>query len=308
MIWKDCGSVSLLLLALIPPVSVGAGSPPIGTIAGSLNASLSGEPIRPDTLVFSGDHLRVEDGAAVVALGQGGRLVLGRETEISFLRPARELEVFLEHGSVSMYQPGTGGSLCFRLGALLIRPLPGFKTLGDVALLDGMVVVRAKEGALRVQGAGPALDIPPGRTITLSLRGGRAPQGAPSAGAGVPPKQGGMSSLSQWVSLGVGTLGAVLGAVGVSHANSATDTANRALSTANSASSIASSATQAATAASAAAAAAAQAAQAATAAADAAAATATLAANVVGCDLNRLANSEGLPSPYTPFKGLSCGP
>lgn len=309
MIWKDCGPrVSLLLLVLTLPVSMRAGSSPLGTIAGSVNASLGGESVRPDTLVFSGDQLRVEDGAAVVALGDGGRLVLGRETEISFLRRAKQLEVLLEHGSVSMYYPGTSEPLCVQMGALLIRPLEGFKTLGDIALLDGMVVVTAKHGALKVEGAGPALRVREGHTITVSLKTARAPQGAPSAGAGAPPKQGGTSSLIQWVTIGAGAAGAILGTLGLSHANSANDTANGAVSAANSASSVANSALQTATSATAAATAASQAATAATAAALAAATTAIQAANVVGCDLNHFANSLGQPSPYTPFRGSSCGP
>ncbi len=309
MIWKDCGTrVSLLMLAFLLAISVRAGSLPLGTIAGSVNASVGGEPIRPDTLVFSGDRLRVDDGAAVVALGQGGRLVLGRETEASFLRGAKELEVLLEHGSISVYHPGYSNPFRVRVGTWSVKALGGFKTMGDVALLDGMVVVTTKEGALKVEGAGRALDLRQGRTITLSLRTLRTPQGAPSAGAGAPPKQGGTSSLSQWVGVGAGAAGAIFGALAVSHANSANDTANRALSASNSASSIANSALQAATAATAAATAATQAAQAASALAVAAATTATLAANVVGCDLNRFANSQGQPSPYTPLKGLSCGP
>ena len=248
MIRKHCGlHVSLLMLAFLLAISVRAGSLPLGTIAGSVNASVGGEPIRPDTLVFSGDRLRVDDGAAVVALGQGGRLALGRETEASFLRGAKELEVVLERGSMSIYSPGFSDPLHVRLGTLSIRPLEGFKTLGDVALLGGMVVVTTKEGALKVEGAGRALDIGQGRTVTLSLKTARTPQGAPSAGAGAPPKQGGTSSLSQWVSVGAGAAGAIFGALALSHANSANDTANRALSASNSASSTANSALQAAT-------------------------------------------------------------
>ncbi len=295
MIRKHCGlHVSWLMLAFLLAISVRAGSLPLGTIAGSVNASVGGEPIRPDTLVFSGDRLRVDDGAAVVALGQGGRLVLGRETEASFLRGAKELEVLLEHGSVSMYHPGYSDPFRVRVGTWSVKALDGFKTMGDVALLNGMVVVRTKEGALKVEGGGRALDLRQGQTITLPLKTARSPQGAPSAGAGAPPKQAGTSSLSQWVSVGTGAAGAIFGALALSHANSANDTANRALSASNSASSTANSALQAA--------------QAASALAVAAATTATLAANVVGCDLNRFANSQGQPSPYTPLKGLSCRP
>jgi hypothetical protein len=309
MTWKDwCRHVSSLQIALVLAVSARAGSPAVGSIAGSVNASLNGEPIRPDTLVFHGDRLRVEDGAVVAALGQGGRLVFGRDTQASFLRGARGIDVVLASGNVSIYAPSSGNPLRVRLCLLSIRPLAGFETLGDVAAVNGLAVVTAKKGALEVQGAGPALDVREGHTITLPLKTARVPQGAPSAGAGAPPKQGGTSSLSQWLGIGAGAGGAVLGALGLSHANGASDTANRALSASSAASSTATSALQAAEGATAAAAAAANAATAATAVAVEAAITARLAANAVGCDLNRFANSMGQPSPYTPFPGLSCGP
>jgi hypothetical protein len=295
-------------MALVVAVSARAGSPAVGSIAGSVNASLNGEPIRPDTLVFNGDRLRVEDGAVVAALGQGGRLMFGRDTEASFLRSAREIEVVLGSGSVSIYASSSHDPMRLRLCLLSIKPLAGFETLGDVAAVNGLAVVTAKKGTLEVQGVGPALDVREGHTVTLSLRTARVPQGAPSAGAGAPPKQGGTSSLSQWLAIGAGAAGAVLGTLGLSHANGASDTANRALSASSSASSTASSALQAAEGAAAAATAAADAAAAATAAAIEAAITARLSANAVGCDLNRFANSMGQPSPYTPFPGLSCGP
>lgn len=295
------------LVVTIIPLQLLGGAAAIGTIAGSLNATLGGAAIQPNKTLFSGDTLRVGDGAAVVATEQGSRVVLGRESAAEFLKGMGEVVVVLQQGNVSMYHPGSAGPLRVRLGACSVAPAKGFSTLGDVAMINGVAVVTAKQGALRVEKDGAAVLVGQGKTLTLSIKAGRAPQGAPSAGAGTPTQVGGGSGKTMtWVGVGVGATGVVLGAIGISHGNSASNTANKALSTATTALSTANSAAtaaeSAATAAASASASALQAAQAAALAAE----TGLLAANAVGCDLNTFANSEGKPSPYTPFKGFAC--
>ena len=92
--------------------------------------------------------------------------------------------------------------------------------------------------------------------------------------------------------LGVGTLGAVVSFVGLSRANDASDSAATANRTAAAAAD--------------AAAAAAKAAASATNLASAILQTSLAETNVVGCELNALANSEGKASPYTPPSGFTC--
>ena len=200
-------------------------------------------------------------------------------------------------------------------------PLRGFNTLGDVATVNGVAVVTSKEGILRLERNGSAVEVRKGQTVSVSTKVTRAPQGAPSAGAGVPPPQHtGGSSLLLWAGVGAGVLGATFGIIGYSNGNSASSTANQALTASSAAASAAAGATTIAQAAASdavaasteaqAAASAALAAGAAAQAAGAAAVEAALigetAANIVGCDLNRYANSQGQPSPYTPFTGFTC--
>src|SRR3972149_182984 len=83
-------SLLLLVLAMVTSVPALAGSAGIGSVAGSLNATIGGEALLPNTTIFSGDSLAVKDGAAVVALGSGSRMVFGRETVAAFLREAGE--------------------------------------------------------------------------------------------------------------------------------------------------------------------------------------------------------------------------
>ncbi|HUX09409.1 MAG TPA: hypothetical protein VMW51_02125, partial [Terriglobia bacterium] len=60
--------VAMIGIGLMPVL---AGSAAVGSVAGSRNATLSGEALVPNTTVFSGDNLQVRDGVAVVALDQG---------------------------------------------------------------------------------------------------------------------------------------------------------------------------------------------------------------------------------------------
>jgi trimeric autotransporter adhesin len=325
--------VSRVLLAavffgmLTPPHAFG-GSAAIGAIAGSRDATVGGEAVQPNTVVFSGDTLRVADGAAVVAMNTGSRVVLGQRTAASFLKGSDEVVVVLEQGNVSMYHPGSAEPLRLRLGGLSVGPAKGFNTLGDVAMLNGMAVVTAKEGMLRLERNGSAIEVSKGRTISVPVKVTRAPQGAPSAAAGPPPQRaGGSSSLLPWIGVAAGATGAILGGVGISNGNNASNKANNALaassaaaSTATGAATAAQTATTTAQAATSAAVAATSAAVAATSvaidagaaaqAAGSAAVEAALigeaAANIVGCDLNRFANSQDEPSPYTPFTGFTC--
>src|SRR2546426_1506071 len=271
-----------------------AGSAVIGSVAGSRNATLGGEPLLPSAVVFSGDSLKVGDGATVIALSQGSRLVFGRETQASFLRDGNAVAVLLGQGSVSLYHPEGGAELRVKVNGLSIEPARGFKTLGEVAMLDGAVVVTSKEGLLRVEGNGSPVEVAKGRTILIAPKAARAPapQGAPAGGG---PGGGGSTQIISAAALGVGAMGAVVGFVSLSRSNDARDSAKTANTTAD-----------------AAAGAAAAAANAASAATNLASAAATLAAlsleetNLVGCELNKLANSEGKPSPYTPPSGSSC--
>src|SRR5437773_8662343 len=283
--------VLLLGLASIPAF---AGSAVVGSVAGSMNATLGGQPLLPNSVIFSGDSLKGRDGATVIALASGSRLVFGRETEARFLREGNEVTVLLGEGNVSVYHPEGSAEVRVNANNVSIAPAPGFKTLGEVAMLDGAVVVTSKEGSLRVEGNGSPVEVAKGRTILIEPKAARAPapQGAPAGGGPAGP---GSATIISAAALGVGAMGAVVGFVSLSRSNDARDSAKTANTTA--------------TAAAEAAKAAADAAAAATNLASAAAAVAAAAlqeTNIVGCDLNKFANSDGKPSPYTPPSGLTC--
>lgn len=222
----------LLVAAIAGVLPMYAGSAVIGSVAGSKNATVGGQALLPNTTLFSGDNLQVKDGVAVVAMGQGSRMVFGRETVASFLRDSNEVTVLLGQGNVSMFHPAEGSALRVKVGQISVAPAKGFVTEGDVAMLNGVMTVTAKEGTLRVEGNGPATEVTKGKTIKINVKGAAGPQagGAPAAGTPV-------STFTPSMIVGIAGAGAAGGALGLaaaarSKADDAESAANNAAATA----------------------------------------------------------------------------
>lgn len=224
------GMMLVVALAVVPAFG---GSAVVGSVAGSLNATLGGQALIPNTTIFSGDSLQVKDGAAVVAVGRGSRLVFGRETVASFLREASEVTVLLGQGNVSLYQGQAGVNVRVKAGTVTVAPTGEFKTLGEIAMVNGAVVVTAKEGKLRVEGNGPAVEVVKGKTLTVSAKAARSPQGG-AAGAGAGSGSAGMSTSTalQIGSVAAGGTSTVMSGVAISRAGDARDAASAANATA----------------------------------------------------------------------------
>ena len=266
--------LGLILLGLVAAVPAFAGSAVVGSVAGSMNATVGGQALLPNTTLFSGDRLQVGDGVAVVALGSASRMVFGRDTVASFLRDSNEVTVVLGQGNVSVFHDVNGMAVRVKIGDVSVVPVSGFKTLGEVATLNGAVVVTAKDGMLRVDNNGQVINVAKGKTITV------APQvKAPKGGAG----GGGDSSWVPYATLGAAGVAAVMAGVDISKADTANSNAVSAISAANAATSAANAATSAANA-------------------------AISTANAVGCALDFIVNPKGIIglSPYIPLSGMPC--
>jgi len=286
MLSKHCilrFALCLILLGLVTAVPAFAGSAVVGSVAGSMNATVCGQTLLPNTTLFSGDSLQVKDGMAVVALGSASRIVFGRDTVASFLGDSNEVTVLLGQGNVSVFHDVAGMPVRMKIGNVSVVPVSGFKTLGEVAMLNGAIVVSAREGTLRVEGNGPAVNVAKGKTITV-VPAANAPQG----GGGKPPGGGHCCGGASWVTyaaLAAAGGGIIVGAIAISRADDAKNSANSAAS---------------------AAAADSAAAAAAISAANSAASAAAASANSIGCALNVLAGEQNEPSPYTPPTGEKC--
>jgi hypothetical protein len=243
----------VFLLGVVAPAL--AGSAAIGSVAGSMNASIGGQSLLPNTTIFSGDSVQVKDGVAIIAVGNNSRAIFGRNTVASFLRdPDNEITVLLSQGNVSVIHPNQGTPMRVKAGDVTIAPGVGFKTLGEIAMLNGSVVVTAKEGTLQVDGHGVSRSVAKGQTIVVS------PKTADNDRRGACCGGGGNTAL-EIAAVGAGGAAAVLAGVAMSRAGNANTNAQAATAAANAATSAANAANSTAAAAAAAAASAAAAAQ-----------------------------------------------
>ncbi|MGH9449897.1 MAG: hypothetical protein ACRD11_05070 [Terriglobia bacterium] len=280
MSMKSRITLFLLLLGIVGAAPIFAGSAAIGTVAGSLNATVSGQALLPNSTVFNGDQLQVKDGAAVIALTNGSRMTLGSQTQAQFLQEPDGVAVALAKGNVSMFHPAKGSNLAVNVEKYSVTPGKGYKTVGEVAMLNGAVVVTTKEGNLQVTGNGRTVDVAQGKTITLLPKNAAMPQ------TGTSQKLVSGNTGLEAATLAAAGVGAILAGVGMSRAGSARDAANAANTQAAAATSAATAATSAANA------------------ATSAATAAGNAANAAGCALN--SSSDSGPSPYTPPAGMNC--
>jgi hypothetical protein len=175
-----------VLLAAVIAVPMYAGSAVVGSVAGSKDATIGGQALLPSATLFSGDSLQVKDGVAVIAMGQGSRMVFGRQTQASFLREGDGVTVMLGGGNVLMYHPEAGVGMKVKAGTVTVSPEAGNASQGEIAMLNGAVVVTSKEGTLKVEGNGPAQQVAKGKTVTVKAKAAAAPQAGGAASAGAP--------------------------------------------------------------------------------------------------------------------------
>jgi ferric-dicitrate binding protein FerR (iron transport regulator) len=163
-------SLRLVLAATLACVPALAGSAVVGLVAGSLSARIEGQAVLPDMLIFAHDRLQVKDGAAVVAVSNGSRIMLGRDTTAAFQRDTRAVTVVLSAGSVSLYHASDRVGLRVQAGSVMVEAAPGYKTLGEVTTMDGAVAVTARDGALRVNDGELTVEVAKVKTITVTQR------------------------------------------------------------------------------------------------------------------------------------------
>jgi hypothetical protein len=166
------------VMALV--ATVATGSPiPVGSLVWSRNATLDGQVPLPHTTLLSGDRLQVNDGLAMVTLDRGNRMILGRGSEASFLRDADAVTVSLARGDMSLYHPQASSEFRVKIGDVTVAPAQGYRTLGEIAMVDGLLVVTAKDGALQVEKAGTTKEVRKGSTVTIATTAAQAPAATP---------------------------------------------------------------------------------------------------------------------------------
>ena len=190
----------------------------IGFVAGSASATLSGEAVRAKTALFNGDSLQASAPTAV-SLKDGGRMVLDRDTAASFRETANEVTVTLDRGNLSLYQPQAGKGLKVQAGDISIEPARGFKTQGEVAMVNGQLTVTANEGSMHVRGDGVSMVAQKGKTVRLTPKTARA-SGASGSSAAAAAHGGGHAATLGGLAAGGAGVGASKASGGGNNLNS----------------------------------------------------------------------------------------
>src|SRR5260370_36561076 len=63
-----------------------------------------------------------------------------------------------------------------KIGDVSVSAGKGYRTLGEVAMVTGVVVVTAKEGMLQVQGPERSVELTKGKTIEITPKSAGSPQ------------------------------------------------------------------------------------------------------------------------------------
>ncbi len=168
-----------LAWAMALAATAAAGGPDaVGSLVGSRNATLDGQAPLPHTVLLSGDQVAVNNGLAMVTLDRGNRMILGRDSEAVFLREARTLTVQMARGNLSLYHPADGSRLRIKAGDVIVAPAGEPWTLGEISLANGLLVVTARDGSLKVEKDGATREVEKGQTLTVAATAG---PGFPSA-------------------------------------------------------------------------------------------------------------------------------
>lgn len=156
------------------PAAAASGPMPIGSLTGSKNTTLDGRVPLPHTTVLSGDTLHVTDGIAMVVLNHGTRLMLGSGTAASFSRANDGVVAALSRGNILIYHALEGTGFRVKIGGVTVAPAQDCRTLGEVAMVSGLLEVTAKEGVLQVEESGKIREVSKGKTITIVTGAGRS--------------------------------------------------------------------------------------------------------------------------------------
>lgn len=183
MTWRVCFCSVLMLACIGLAVATAMGSSaPIGSLVGSENASLDGQVPLSHIAVLSGDTLQVSNGLAMVVLNHGSRMILGRESEASFSGEGNGVTVSLTRGNMSFYHAAGGTVFRVKVGNVTVAPPVGSRATGEVAMVDGALLVTAKDGALQVEKDGTKEEVGKGEIISIATTADSAPVPVPSRG------------------------------------------------------------------------------------------------------------------------------
>jgi len=176
------GAVVLLcLLLVLPVISLAAANlSPLGTLRPEGAVYLDGDSVGADSVIYSGDQVRTEEGRATISLARGTLVVLDRNSSAVVQHSEQDLSIGLDKGQLAVSFAGHQAS-GVKADGLSLSPTGTFPSLAEVAMRgDGSLVVAVHRGKISIDRlrAQPVV-LTAGQIITISPRLAQAQQSKP---------------------------------------------------------------------------------------------------------------------------------
>ena len=192
----------LLLFLTVPGEAFQPAVPAVGFVVASREMSVSGEPAQRGQTILSGDTVAVAHGEAEIDLGNGTRIALGQNTQISFERRPNHTIANLERGGASFFHPGDAPGIVLQVGTVSVRPTGGWPVQADVGITQKGLLIGSRQGSVQVEGTGPALEVTKDKAIRITAETGLphdASMGSPTGGgSGSARAPGSIARLTRW--------------------------------------------------------------------------------------------------------------
>lgn len=163
-------ALAVVLISLLAVPAAWAGPRVVGSVTTSQAATIRGMALSPGTTVYAGDRVVVgREGAALVALGRGSKVLVGEQSRLLLAERDSRIEAELESGRASLRL--AGGHLTGVIGDAQVR------AAGDAAVAnlgfasDTMAVIFAERGELLVtaEAMGEMVRLREGEALELTL-------------------------------------------------------------------------------------------------------------------------------------------
>ena len=173
--------VGLCLLFVLPAISLTAANrSPLGELRSTGLVFLDGDSVRGESVVYTGDQVKTQEGRAAVSLPHGSLMVLDRNSCAVLQRSHPETSIGLENGTLTV-SFANQEALHVRADGLLLSPTGTIPVLAEVAMKgDGSLVVAVHRGKISIADlrAEPVV-IAAGQVITVNPRLAQAQQSKP---------------------------------------------------------------------------------------------------------------------------------
>lgn len=173
--------VGFCLLLVLPVVSLTAANRSfLGTLRPSGVVFLDGDSVRGESVVYTGDQLKTQEGRAAVSLPGGSLMVLDRNSSAILKRSHPETSIGLENGTLTV-SFANQEALRVRADGLQVSPSGSFPVLAEVAMKgDGSLVVAVHRGKISIADLrAEPVTVAAGQVITVSPRLAQAQQSKP---------------------------------------------------------------------------------------------------------------------------------